>query len=351
MELLILPVSGGRFIYQITIMEMLSEINYEPNLIFSSSGGNVCSMIAAAADWKWNKMEIILRQLKKNMFSTYWNSFYPLSFIIGYFKGNLFNEGKGIDFIFNNYFNKERIKKYEIWTGTFNMTQNKPRVFCNKDKKDCLLDDSYIDYDLYQTLPPIYANGDLKLIEKYSIASAAIPGTIPPIMIEDEYYIDGGVSSASPLYIMKQSILKLIGDKPMHLIYIGAYNLNCTYNKDKKNLFNIFHDITSNIFKSQFILDRVSAFELLNSFPGKLNYIYLKFNFEVMKKIKEFKKEIKYSLLEVFPENIQSLNIFNFTDEELDNFIKTKKKYKCSFWWLGENNNIIKDINKYIIKK
>lgn len=362
MYIFILPISGGRFVSQLAGIQYLCENDIKPDITLSSSGGNVAAFIASASDWKWPGIERISRELTTDLFVSQWSNISIISSIIGWFQSNRYNEGKNITEFLKKYFTKETIMNNEIWTGTYNRDQKRTCLFCNK--KNSILDISHIDYDLTQSTLPIFANGDINLIGKYSTASASIPSVVPPQKIMNALYEDGGVSSPSPLTVMSEPILKYVTDKniSMHLIYINSINLSDHNQKSINNIIDNIKETTSDLVRSSVVNDRLAAYKLLKNFENsplvassrdssgrnfensplgsrdsltQINNKDFDCNYDNIKIIKNIQTKINHSLLEIYPTIKYEINIINFNSDDIIKGIHSSyKDLKCRFWFI-----------------
>lgn len=338
MYVLVLPVSGGGFVSQLAILQHLCEIHFIPDLTLASSGGNVAAYIAAAANWKWPGIERIARELSKDFFIQPWNGIAPLSMIVGYFQGALYNKGSGVLEFLSNYFTPESITKHEIWTGTYNKYRQKALLFCNRDSKDSIIDSSCIDHDLTQSMEPVFANGNIELISDAAVASASIPAIVPAQKIMGEDYTDGGVAGASPLSIMQEPILKYIKDhdNSLHIVYVNSVNLSNPHSKPGHNVIDTWRQATRNMVRSQTVIDRISGYELLRCYPGTMHKEELVCTYENLERIKKIQSRVKYSMLEICPTDNFDVEITKFTGEDVINAIHTAyKNCLCRLWWLS----------------
>jgi len=337
MYILVLPVSGGGFVIQLAILEYLCEANIVPDVMLASSGGNVAAYIAAAANWKWAGIERIAREMSQTLFARPWNSVMFISMIVGYFKGNIYNKGDGVGDFLSRYFTKETIKKYEIWTGTYNKKRQQTRLFCNREKEESILDISCIDHDLTQSMEPVFTKGNMEMIAKAGVASASIPGVVPPEIIMDEEYVDGGVAGASPLTIMQEPILKYTRDnkESLHLIYVNSDDLSSHDVKTGHNLFDTLRQATEDLIRFQTVIDRLSGYELLRCQNGTINKDEFICNYENIARVKKIQGMIKYSMLEIYPTADFDIELSKFTGCDVINAIHIAyKNCKCRFWWI-----------------
>jgi predicted acylesterase/phospholipase RssA len=343
MYILVLPVSGGGFVSQLAILQHLCESHFVPDLTLASSGGNVAAYVAAAANWKWPGIERIARELSQNLFAKQWNTVSSLSMIIGYFKGDVYDKGSGVRDFLSRVFTSSSITKYEIWTGTYNKNRQKARLFCNRSRDSSIMDISYIDHDLTQSMEPVFTNGDIELIAQAGIASASIPAIVPAQIIMEEDYIDGGVAGASPLTIMQEPILKYTqdNDAPLHIIYVNSVDLSAPDLKPIHNILDTWKQATNNLVRSQTVIDRLSGYQLLRCHPGIMNKDEFICNYENVERVRQIQSRVKYSMLEIYPTDRFDIEIVNFNGEDVISAIhKAYKNCKCRLWWLSPVNNV-----------
>lgn len=345
MYIITLPVSGGGFVSQLAIISHLCEIGIKPDLTLASSGGNVAGYVAAAAEWKWPSILRISRELNQDLFAKPWSSISSIAFIMGYFKGEIYNRGNGVsDFLHKN-FTPVSISNYEIWTGTYNKNRQKACLFCNRDTS--ILDLSVIDHDLTQSMTPVFCNSNIDQIATVSIASASIPALVPPQFINDEPYVDGGVAGASPLTIMQEPILKYIrdNDQDMHIIYINSVDLSSSDLSPCHNVLDNWKQVTKDLVRSQTVIDRLSGYELLlctqsmaSSISGKstINKSEFPCTYDNLLKIREIQRQTRYSLLEIYPTIQYDINITKFSGDDVVNAIHSAYNVcSCRLWWFS----------------
>lgn len=341
MYVLVLPVSGGGFVGQLSIIQHLCEAKFVPDVTLASSGGNVAAYVAAAANWKWAGIQRISRELNKDLFAKPWNSFVSLSFIIGYFEGNVYNKGCGVKGFLSEYFTKDTITKYEIWTGTYNRSKQKGCIFCNRSKEKSIMDTDCIDHKLTQSMDPIFADGDFEIIARAGIASASIPALVPAEIINGDAHIDGGVAGASPLAIMQEPILKHVKDnnESLHIVYVNSVDLSKSSLKDCHNVIDTWRQATNDLIRSQTVIDRLAAYELLRCQQGNLNKEEFICNYVNMERIKKIQSHVKYSMLEIYPTKQMDVDLISFTGEDVASSIKKLyNKCACRLWWLSEDS-------------
>ncbi len=333
MNIIILPASGQNFICQLAILQHLCEINYEPSLLLGSSGGNLAAYIACAANWQSNHIERISKELKSYFFAQPWHDIKIISGSIGFFNGNAFRSGEGLNTFMKTYFTNETITKYEIWTGTYNRDLQKFRLFCNKSKELSSINCNTIDFNLTQSMEPYFCDGNIDKIAQAGLASAAIPGMIPSVIIDDHHYTDGATCGASPISIMREAILKC-EYKEFHITYINSKDLSQAKIIPNHNLFDTWKQAVNDLIKSQTLIDRLTTHDLL--FNGKnVNHSSFKCNHENLIDITNKRKTLKYSLLEIYPTQESDIDITNFnSDDIVRNLHIMYECCECHFWWM-----------------
>ncbi len=329
MFLTILPVSGGNFATQLTSMLHLCEIKFKSDVIFSSSGGNVAAYITLAANWDRSNIYKICNHLNCEMFLNKWCYSEFISFIIGFFRGFIYNKGTGIEKYVKKWFTEESIQETEIWTGTYNKKYQKPRLFTNISKGNSkFLDKDESKFELDQCMSIVYSSGDLELISKYIIASASIPSLVPEQYIEGDTYIDGGMFSASPLSLLSDAL----NEKNKHMIYITPINI---YNSEENFYNNFLENVrqsTDYMVKSNIINDRMICYNLLKmKYNDIIEYEFV-CNYINLKRIKKIWNLCENTLLEIYPEKDKCLPLNNFKNKDIIDIIEIQyNNMKCKF--------------------
>ena len=337
MNLLILPASGGAVLSQIVAIQHLCEIGYKPDLILGSSGGSITAYISAAADFSRTHVERITRELKSDYFVKPWHCMAMIGAIIGFFNGNAFSIGDGGETFLKTYFNENTITKYQIITGAYNKDLQKFRLFFNCSKEESIINCDDIDHHITQSLPPKYASGNISEIAVASAASASIPGLVEPQIIDGHAYTDGASCGSSPLTLMQGQFLKYIQSDPeyFHINYINSKDLSKPNILPSHNLFDTWKQAVNDLIKSQTLIDRLVAYELLLSKGLPIKKLSFPCDYKHMLMIKKKRSTIKYSLLEIYPKECHEINITNFTSEDIVNTLdKLYDQCHCNFWWI-----------------
>lgn len=396
MRVVVLPVSGGAFAIQLGILLKLCDAKYQPDLVLSSSGGNVAAYTCLAANWKSQGIKRIVKSLNSNFFITSWTEgpfvFIP-GWLVGFFRESFFNSSTvGIDFFKEN-FNSNTVVKTEIWTGTVECSQKKAQLFCNRDAKtSCIASlgnlstvgasgmistdsksgvtqcqteaTSTLGYDadksvtikpstvckldtkLYGCLEPIYLNGNVELVAQAALASASIPTIVPPQKINDKLYADGGVTHASPLTIMKDAINNLEEkyNPGLHITYINSFDLDkpdpishnymAGVHNGKITMFEIVQNFS--------IQDRIAGIDLIRhpdikmySTEGTITEI------SDITAIENARSKCRRSFIEYYPISNEAVDLKCFEWQDVDKLMtKTCNKFKYRVWWIGGDINL-----------
>jgi hypothetical protein len=117
-----------------------------PDLVLSTSGGNVAAYIGSMGGWTENGIMRMTRTLTADIFSAPWlsKSFTALrfaSYAFGLYKGTLMSRSSGekCEALFESFSNSEHVQRTEIWTGTVNRTIGRATMFCNRSEKNSIL--------------------------------------------------------------------------------------------------------------------------------------------------------------------------------------------------------------------
>lgn len=355
MHILVLPVSGNKFPVQMGLMSNLLKEDYDPDLIFGSSGGAVTAISALGGDWSKEGMYRIIRKLKPELFlQSWWPS--SLSFIpswsLGFFRGSVYdsNETKLEEF-FSTYFTPKLLTQKELWIGVSNETKARPEIFCNRSQDNsqvskeafvrCSQRDTSLDEQSIH-----YLNGNTKDIQTIILSSASIPTLIPPQKYQGSYYSDGGTYHASPLSAMHSYLQhRSKRETKFHITYLNTCDIEDPISSSSVDFYpGIFKTgalTFGNMITSSLSKDRSVGIDLIhpNSTSYQLKKISLIGNPYILNKILTFReKHCDRSFLELFVSNNESsIDLQSFTsDEVLKVILQSEKDFYCRFWWYGK---------------
>lgn len=332
MDILILPVSGGHFPIQMGILCDLCDIKYRPEVVMSTSGGNLTAYTGLAANWQSNQIYRVTSGLSSSLMLNKWSNIIP-TWSVGYYKGSMydFTDNKLVDYM-ENFFTEENISSTEIWSGTANCEVGKASIFCNLCKNESILK-PHVDSKLYATLPPVYLNHDIKKITDVAIASAALPILMPSKIIDGHSHSDGGHYYSSPLTPLQDSI----PDK-YRMIMISSYNIEgtCkTIGKEKCTMLDKTLDTFSRIVEGLCVQDRLCAIKLvgkkINRREGEIQRM------EDLASLIEEQKLYKRSFIELYPNTKKKIDITNFNYRHVHEIIEQQHcNYNYRFWTSGD---------------
>lgn len=314
--IVILPISGGGFVSQVAALQLLRKSSGSIKIMMGTSGGNLAACIAAGASFQPDAMEMITSRINSDIFVTPWSSVSSASNITAYFKGNIYNSGRGKDEFMTSCFTEETITKYEIYTGTYNRLLQKTQICCNRKIEDSHLSLNNEQCSMTQSLPVIYCNGDLQLLASMFAASACIPTLVPPQVIDDQEYVDGGISSASPITQFYESIIDLYHSSTdsMHIIYVSCVDLEENDSGTCQGCNNILDNwklTTNGMIRSQMINDRLMTIRLVRDMlkrsPSRSNY---------GKVTLDHLDTSIITMTEIYPTIYRSVNIESFRGED-----------------------------------
>ena len=334
-----MPVSGGGFVVQLAALQLLSGIGFVPDVTLGSSGGNVAAYVGAAANWRWASIERIARELSNHLFVQSWNSFRIISYLMGYYKGELYNSGDGVEEFLKRHFAEDTIKHYELWTGTYNQQRQRACLFSNRSKGKTLLNPDIIDIEMAQCLPPVYTNGDFTIIAKASLASASIPALVPAQEIFGENYVDGGVSSASPLTVMKEPIIHYMKQtgEPLHIVYINSDNLSTPGDIAINTALDRTKQAIDALIRSHGVIDRQIGYDIIRCHDpnSEIHKDEFPCTPENLQRLGAIWDNLHCSMLEVYPEQGIEVDITNFNgDDVLDKLAEVRDVCHCRLWWV-----------------
>lgn len=225
MKILVLPISGGGFPFQLAVIRDLAAIEWKPNISLATSGGNVAGYTAAAGDWTVEGIDKACLKLSSNVFTKSWLPSTIPSHIVGLFQGSIYKSAKkeSIDFFEKN-FTPETVTKYEIWSGTTHIYERSAQMICNRSKSESILGGRGISSSDIGCREAMYMNGSVAGIGLASLASASIPAIVPHVEVEGEILCDGGMLYASPLSCLASSISATAKEKKesIHITYISS---------------------------------------------------------------------------------------------------------------------------------
>jgi hypothetical protein len=352
-KIYVAPVSGGSFPIQLAFLSEIYEATklyrkkmdgynkYAPDLVFSSSGGNVAAYIGLAADWSPSGIEWISSNLNSEMFVTSWVKYIP-SFLLAPFTGSVYRPGYGIKYIFKSIFTDISIQRTEIWTGVYDPIKDKGKFFCNKRVDNALITENEANKSLTinSLLPPTYLDGNVIEIAEATTASASIPFLTQEQKVEINSYADGGTIYSSPFSCMTTQIRDLIKKNKynLQLIYL------CPSNEDQMNTYNIKLMLPiHSLIKGCLMRDRYTSIDLLYSISDYVKYEHFpEGNVKLLAKILKFIQKKGHYVLWMYPldNTANTVNITQFNGNEVIKCIQEARNSYGIYVWYTRNGKI-----------
>jgi hypothetical protein len=339
LHIYVLPVSGGYFPLQLAELTWM-EGTPTPDLVLGSSGGNTSGYIAMAGNWTSDGIYKVLANINSSIFIKSWwpeHLFYIPSFLKGYFRGSAYKINsqfvETFECIFQN--NSARAVATEMWTGVYNATLGASQFFCNRSAQAARLRPTDASMVAYNVAPPVYADGDLRLIGAASLASASIPAVLPPQHILGSLYYDGGMTYSSPLTAMSASLQP----QSAHITYFSPYDISSPafpdlYKYDYKGSIpgtmysNGFNALTE-LYKSLMINDRMAGIALLGSDSTYASYTMTRTEFQAYQKER---LKAKASFVEVYPLVPTRISYSSFTPADITDAMASVKQVGVRTW-------------------
>jgi predicted patatin/cPLA2 family phospholipase len=294
-EVVVLPISGGGLFTQLGIMCNIVESNrdYKPDIMMGSSGGCLASYISLAANFK---SDYILNIVKNLSHRDYIKSEWTPEFIRPLFQNYVYDDNR--HGIINNIVVGGILNEVEIWMGAFESHESKAALFCNKRREECIL---RFDIEQLGTSPCVYLDENAQEIIEAMRASVNIPCLKPQVNIRGKLYSDGGGRYASPLTSLRHEVIKI---PSFHLIYISSENLDKGEYREHNNIIKTGIVGVNELIRSIKIQDRQVARDLIPQ-AACIELDNLKQYFEI-------RDRYNRTVLELYPEVPNSVNILNF---------------------------------------
>jgi hypothetical protein len=368
MEVAVAPVSGSGFPAQLAAMGRLFGWQYCPTLFLSASGGTLASYVAMASNLSESQMLWNSSQLYSGLMFRSWGSTQVTSLVTGFVAGAGYDKGPGPRGLFERFFGpgRQAVGTREIWSCTYNRTQGKAVLFCNRSQSNSILaycglrDTSEAGSraasesgggrrdgngsevwnqsrrDVLGLLPPVYCNGNLDDISDYTMASVSIPTLIGPQIIDGQEMVDGGLAFASPMTPLKSL---LMSQPALHITYINSFNMNeHRSHKPPGNLLQMAHSTARILVCAMLIQDRVSGIDIVQDGARKCGVEQLTLEefpltYEYWQRVQRLKGCCGKTLLEIYPAQRQPLDITNFQGPDVVRAIQGSNNLRARFWY------------------
>ncbi len=320
-NILSLPISGGSFHVQTFLcLELIKSECIKPDVILGISGGCINAFLLCASNWNYEKTLEILNKFSSKL--------YCKGSILGaLFRSTLFDKGEGLNELFNELFENNSITEIEILSLKTKYETLYGEISCNKDRS-CLNIDRLLNTNNRIT-DVVYRCGNKELLIMDCLSSCSLPGIIPPVNINGENFIDGGMIYTT----LTTPIIKLLPEN-FHINFISPYDLDGVkeHNQFSNNVIdNIMYGI-NNVMLGALYSERLN---LINSISKNANCEEGKCSIEKLKEINISRNKYSRTLLELYPNKYLSLNITNFTNSDINNHYNEfiNEGYSYRFWY------------------
>ncbi len=276
--------------------------------------------------------------------------------LVGLTKNSLYRKGYGPDRIFSSLFDSNTIKRTEIITGTYDVENCRTQCFSNMSYSESHIDTNLYNLDkhIYDSLPIIFLDGNIKEIGNTLFASASVPLITETHKVLGKDYYDGGVTYDSPIGSFKFEIIRIIkgenykynngiksyilnednikecnintnNSKALRMTYFSCYQIDTHHNTCGTNV----KDQLSEIFRQQrhtlAIHDKNIALDILYHIVGDQNKIRNEniFNMNVIELSKklEFLETKMHYLIILYPHGNTYIKESHFIGEDILKYI------------------------------
>ena len=342
LNIMVCPISGGCFPVQIaSCMRLCDEGTYKPDVVFASSGGNICTLLMEATGWTSDRVFLMSEYINGNMFARRW-SVPILDRVYGMWKGSVMTSGEGVRQYIAGILD-EKLLKTEVWLGVYNEKTRKPIAVCTQFPGNTIMTLDDMDKLCGQMEDPIYCCRDVGKVTDYAIASCSIPGYVPSVEVGGLRLADGGCVAASPmtLFFSKTKELATCGKNNVHFALLTCGEMEDSSNQCKGewsdeersdssgNLVRSYIDICTQMLNRSVLRERTYVLSIISSMGLALKATFLvKVTQESMKHFSNYKKDYSATMVEIFSRDTKALDLGNFTGKQC--LLATKEAYDKS---------------------
>lgn len=332
-RILVLPVSGGAFPYQLGLIRRILLTDTTPHdLVLATSGGNVCANILNASGYDLRTYDRLIKKLDGPLFAKKWQEFEIIpDWIWTAIKGTAYQRSDLGTKLLTEIYSYRDPEFLEIWTSTMDLTKRRVQLWCNR--ASTALNFTTFDRTEVRCLNPKYLAGDVGKIAKLAMASAALPMFVDPVMIDRHLHRDGGVAYSSPLTPLRDVIVATYPE--YHLDYISSYDMETSETADYSSLSGDGINTLQDILQSLNYNDRKVGLDLLRDGVGNPLHEEGICDHDTLIRINKIRMKYKRSMLELFPFSYKSIDIINIANNEVRDRIKSVAGSGCGYrLWL-----------------
>lgn len=332
-NVVILPASGTSFPVQIGLMSQICKVdNFKPTLMLGCSGGNATAYLTLAANFNSEQILKLAEKIEGYTFAKPWSIIIP-SYIVGFWKGTVYNKTANSEKFFKSIIKQDSINKVEIWSIATNRHTSNSQLFCNLKKEDSILKPKRS--KILMEEEAIYANCDIDMIAKFSIASASIPIFVPEVLINGISYSDGGMIFSSPVSANTEELEKLFSNyEKIRMYYISSYDMDQPITTSYNNIVKNAGITLKQLLRSKSIEDRFNSIKLLGR-EENIKYEHGQCNIVKLLEIENKRDSYSSSLLELYVKVDLEVDIVKMSPAEILEIIaKTVENYNYRLWYI-----------------
>ncbi len=338
MEILVAPVSGGRFVNQLAGFYELSKYNYKPDISLGASGGVVATSLYMSASYDTKNLERVSRLCDSSIFVRSWSppylDFIP-SYAIGVFQGSLYRHSTSYKERLKEIITPGILKDNELWILVFNNSTSCADLYCTTSFERAKLQNNSTEQRLTRASNLKYLNGNIDKYCLVSIASASIPALVPAVEIDGQYCCDGGNLYASPFIPMREQLAEQLKGQEFHIIYNNGCNIDqATFIPDlnQKTIIDTTREATTTVIRSHIIHDRYACYSFLKSMYPEA---HLEYEEPTLNEYFEKRKSCLCSLLEIYPCKDKNLQIIDFSGNDTCDAMLTQTQHlRYRMWYV-----------------
>jgi predicted acylesterase/phospholipase RssA len=255
---LVLPVSGHGMIEQIGMLLWLCERGYRPKVSLGASGGAIAA--ALGTTFQWNAGEWMSWMVGLKSVAVFKER--ALGYFEAPFRMSLYELGPGLEIIFNCITQpgvEEYFRNQELLVSAQNLDAGQLEIFSTVSEERSILHGTKGPLRLFGVGCIVTFLGAISSSEEYRDklgkvlrATSAVPIVFPPIDINGNLYVDGGVSYSSPL----NPLMSLC--KTEEIIYIFPEDIEQLTPHHPKNTIDNGMAYLAQVSRSNYLQDRSS---------------------------------------------------------------------------------------------
>jgi hypothetical protein len=331
---LILPISGGYCVNQMSVIIQLQKVGYIPKVICGSSGGALAALLANNSDW-YNNSELFENEFYKvtnEIDSTYYTK--PINILLNglMFAKTALDMSKSLlpesecKTDFNKFINFSFEKQPELWINTYCVGTNKENLWCTKSFDNY----SYVKHetDLIGCDKNFFQINSIEELFEITRASVSLPAIVPAVVLRDgQKHYDAGIISPSPFNSLKFRYLPANKDLKFNVIYVAPTNYSLQKERfTKDNTFSNLAEGFRDVIYGLCVGDIQGCLNML-FLDKKLEYYTGNTLCELQCAVELIQSNVSKSFLLIYPGQDICLNILNMKKGDATNLIQKSSDY------------------------